>query len=214
MFYNNIDLTNFVDNKTFWKNVNPLFSNKNKKQNKITLVENNNIIADNGELAEVFNDFFKNAVRNLNIEENVDATESMEGIDDPIDAALKKFQSHPSILKIMEVVGAKLTSTKFDFKITNVEDIKKELSELNVNKSTTYKNIPAKILKTNSEICAPYIESILNLSFEDNIFPDNLKLADVSPVFKAGDDTIKKNYRPVSVLPVVSKIKKKHDCPY
>ena len=89
--------------------------------------------------------------------------------------------------------------------MTNVEDIKKELSELNVNKSTTYKNIPAKILKTNSEICAPYIESILNLSFEDNIFPDNLKLADVSPVFKAGDDTIKKNYRPVSVLPVISK---------
>ena len=42
----------------------------------------------------------KNAVRNLKIEENVNVTESVKGLDVPIDAALNKFQSHPSILKL------------------------------------------------------------------------------------------------------------------
>ena len=38
------------------------------------------------------------------------------------------------------------------------------------------------------------------------IFPTNLKLADISPIFKKYDTTLVKNYRPVIVLPVVSKI--------
>ena len=40
----------------------------------------------------------------------------------------------------------------------------------------------------------------------NKIFPINLKLADISPIFKKDDATLVKNYRPVSVLPVVSKI--------
>ena len=37
-------------------------------------------------------------------------------------------------------------------------------------------------------------------------FPDELKLADVTPIFKKGEETLAKNYRPISVLPVVSKV--------
>ena len=43
-FYKNIDIRNFIDNKKFWKNVNPLFSDKGTTQQKITLVENDKII--------------------------------------------------------------------------------------------------------------------------------------------------------------------------
>ena len=39
-----------------------------------------------------------------------------------------------------------------------------------------------------------------------SLFPDRLKLADVSPVFKNGDRNDKLNYRPVSILPTISKI--------
>ena len=59
LFYNGIDLKNLIDNRKFWKNVNPLFSSNNKTQNKITLVENDKIITENGELAQTFNDFFQ-----------------------------------------------------------------------------------------------------------------------------------------------------------
>ena len=40
----------------------------------------------------------------------------------------------------------------------------------------------------------------------NKIFPKNLKVADITPIFKKEDSTLAKNYRPVSVLPVISKI--------
>ena len=47
---------------------------------------------------------------------------------------------------------------------------------------------------------------ICNRSFMTGIFPSELKIADVVPIFKSGDDMVFSNYRPVSVLPVLSKI--------
>ena len=47
---------------------------------------------------------------------------------------------------------------------------------------------------------------IFNESLNNCSFPDELKLADITPIFKKEDATLEKNYRPVSVLPVVSKI--------
>ena len=41
---------------------------------------------------------------------------------------------------------------------------------------------------------------------KNKIFPTNLKVADISPIFKKEDSTLVKNYRPISVLPVVLKI--------
>ena len=206
MFYNSIDLKNFTDNKKFWENVNPLFSDKTKSQSKITLVENNKIITDDKELAQTFNDFFKNAVNNLNIDRSVEHEESAEAIDDPVEKAIYMFKSHPSILKIKEVVGYKSLNDEFNFVSMDVKDIENELNKLNVKKATTFKNIPAKVLKSNSHICSPYLHKILNQSFDNGTFPKSLKIADVLPIFKSTDTTLKKNYRPVSVLPSISKI--------
>ena len=74
-------------------------------------------------------------------------------------------------------------------------------------KASTYKNISAKKLKGTSDICRKYLMDIWNIQIVRNkIFPTNLKLADISPIFKKDDATLVKNYRPVSVLPVVSKM--------
>ena len=53
--------------------------------------------------------------------------------------------------------------------------------------------------------CTPILHSFVNNSFQSNIFPDGLKVADVTPVFKKDDATNVKNYRPVSVLPIYFK---------
>ena len=50
------------------------------------------------------------------------------------------------------------------------------------------------------------MQYLFNLSFEKSIFPDSLKLAKVTSVFKAGNNTELHNYRPISVLPCFSKI--------
>ena len=66
-FFNNIDVTNFTDNAKFWKNVNPLFTEKGPKSDKITLVKDNTIISTDKNVADTLNEFFKNAVTNLGL---------------------------------------------------------------------------------------------------------------------------------------------------
>ena len=103
-FYNNIDFKKFTDNKKFWKNVNPLLSGKSKTQNKISLVEQNKIITDDRELAQTFNDFFKNAVTNLNLDKNIGYEENTNGITDPVEVVVCKLKNHTSIHRIKEIV--------------------------------------------------------------------------------------------------------------
>ena len=67
-------------------------------------------------------------------------------------------------------------------------------------------DIPADILNITLEIHYSLITKTVNLSFETTCFPDDLKLAEVSPIFKKNDDLDKQNYKPVSVLFNVSNV--------
>ena len=92
------------------------------------------------------------------------------------------------------------------FKEASLEDIEKEMLHLNPKKAGKFRNIPPKILRNNINVCS----ETLNKSFNDTVihceFPHELKKTDVIPVFKNADPIKAKNYRPVSVLPVVSKV--------
>ena len=50
------------------------------------------------------------------------------------------------------------------------------------------------------------LKHVFNLSIETGVFPDTLKIARVSPVYKTSDRSELANYRPISVLPCSSKI--------
>ena len=65
-------------------------------------------------------------------------------------------------------------------------------------KPTVVKSIRKFIISPLAHIC--------NLSFATGIFPDELKIANVVPIFKSGDEMVFSNYRPVSALPVFSKV--------
>ena len=67
-------------------------------------------------------------------------------------------------------------------------------------------DIPAGILKDCVDSCMSILTKILNTSLERGCFPNQLKLAEVTPVFKKEDELSKENYRPVSVLSYASKI--------
>ena len=201
-FYKNLDLNNFTDNKKFWKTVKPLFSNKGPNNPKITIVKNDNIITEDKDVAETLNTFFQNAVESLQIEENEYLINPTECINNPIEIAITKFESHPSILKIKEMV----TPTLFSFSEITLSEIETELKQLNPKKATTFQNIPPKYLKHSSDVCGPILKTLVNQSIRNNKFPNELKLADITPTFKKDDATLVKNYRPVSVLPAVSKI--------
>ena len=64
-------------------------------------------------------------------------------------------------------------------------------------------------LKTYKDALAGPIVHLINLSIRQCIFPNIWKTAVVTPIFKAGDQTNVANYRPISILPVVSKVAEK-----
>ena len=202
-YYSNLDLKKITDNKQFWQYIGPFFSEKVKTKQQITLVEKGEILSEDVEVAKTLNSFFENAVKTLDISENTPLLNiSSEKIDDPIDRLLEKFASHPSILKIRKMV----TDEHFSFSEVDLVDVEKELLQLNAKKAHTQNDIPTKPLKETTDVCGPVLHYLVNQSFSNSDFPSELKLADITPTFKKGDKTCAENYRPISVLPVVSKI--------
>jgi hypothetical protein len=74
------------------------------------------------------------------------------------------------------------------------------------NCSTGWDNIQTKILKQTHVLYIEVITHVLNLSLTQGLFPDTMKIARVIPLFKSGDSLQISNYRPVSILPVFSKL--------
>ena len=67
-------------------------------------------------------------------------------------------------------------------------------------------DIPAGILKSTIDIDVSILTKIANLSLRNDCFPNDLKAAEVSPIFKENDDLGKENYRPVRVLSHMSNV--------
>ena len=80
------------------------------------------------------------------------------------------------------------------------------LFPLKTNKSPGYDNIHVNVIRNlYNELKTPLM-NIFNLSLNTGIFPDRMKVAKVTPIFKKGEKSSISNYRPISVLPCFSKI--------
>ena len=67
-------------------------------------------------------------------------------------------------------------------------------------------SIPASVAKATIQSYIKPLPSLINSSFENGLFPDELKITKVIPIFNNGDKTDIPNYRPISVLSFFSKI--------
>ena len=146
-YYSKLDINLVTDNWKFWKTVKPALSDKFQSNNKIVLVEDDEIISDDIEVAEIFNRFFVTVTESLGIKENNDNISDTEGILDPIEKSVQRYSNHPSILKIKSHF---LNVESFTFNPVSLEEMETEIKRLNPKKATTFKNIPPKILKNNS----------------------------------------------------------------
>ena len=204
-FYEKLNVNDINDNKIFWKTVKPFLSEKGTIKAKITLVESGEIISEDEQISEILNSFFAGSVQSLDIQENRYITNPTDGLTDPINIALKKFESHPSILKIKK----KISTSVFSFTPVSLENVNDAIESLDPKKANTYQNIPVKNLKENIDVTSVILHRIFNEAILNCKFPDKLKLADISPHYKTDDATDKKNYRPISILPPVSKLLEK-----
>ena len=99
-----------------------------------------------------------------------------------------------------------MNDNMLSFRNVTYEEILNEINNLDTIKSTQLGDMPIKIIKDNADIFANFILQNFNQCILDGKFPDQLKKADVSSVFRKRNHNDKTNYRLVSVLPSLSKI--------
>jgi hypothetical protein len=201
-YYNNLNTKSVVDNKCFWKSIKPLLSDKLVKSEKINLEENDDIISNENEVSEILNNFFSTIITKLDIPSyNYDKT--LDSIIDPVLRAISKYQNHPSIKAIKENCRE-----KFSFSFTRIErdEVLKEIRRLDSAKACQDTDVPSKVIKDNAELFTDFLHPCINECFESSLFPAFLKNANITPIHKKGSKNFKGNYRPISILPNVSKI--------
>ena len=81
-----------------------------------------------------------------------------------------------------------------------------QLQNLDPKKGSPQEAIPPKILKSNSDMFCFHLTELFNGFIETSSFPDSMKNADVTPIFKKDDNMNKVNYRPISLLPTIAKV--------
>ena len=114
---------------------------------------------------------------------------------DPVLKTIKKYSAHPSILSIKE----KMNNNVFSFRKVTYEEIINEINSLDISKSRQLEDITFKTIKDNADIFANFFLQNFNKWIIDGKFPDQ------SNVFIKGNHNDKTNYRPVSILPSLSK---------
>jgi hypothetical protein len=172
--------------KDFWTTVRPFLTNKGSGgQGDIVLQDKESIVSDQKAVCEIFNEHFINVAKDIGDDEVLNP------------------DSHPSVCDILENVNIQ---DKFNFTPVVPETVYKKLNALKPKKATGPDQLPGKILKLISPVVATPLCTVINQSLVKSQFPQDLKEADVSPVFKKNDNLSRKNYRPVSILPSMSKI--------
>ena len=201
----NLDIKSVTDKKKFWQTVKPLFSNKVKAKTVIKLVENDAMIDDESEIAKNFNEYFVNIVRKLGILTEKQTMYSAANQLSEVEMAIIKYKNHPSIKAINDKME-KLGKPIFDFKFISHEESEKEVNNLKIEKAFQKSDIPLKIIKENVDIISYFLYHNFNNSLSCATFPTSMKYADVTPIHKKDDKTDKENYRPISILPNLSKV--------
>ena len=166
--------------------------------NRIQLLEKDVLYTDDKNIANTFVTYFNRITEELDI-----PTWENQTIPGEVDSPESIFSNHPSIKTIQANTKHIF---KFEFSHVQENDVRQEILNLKNGKSVSGQ-IPTRMLKLAAELCIPFLTNCFNSCIDSDTFPDELKLADVIPVFKnKGSNTDKSNYRPISLLPVVSKI--------
>jgi len=192
------------NSKSYWKTISPFLTNKGTHGNEDYILEENNVLVrDPNSIGDIFIEYYTNIVEHATGIPPVNIPSPENG--DLIDTILSHYESHPSILSIQNM---DLNST-FKLPLANEKDIENIIKNLDTSKAMGIDNIPARLVKQSADVIYRPLTKILNKSIEKDNFPDPMQIGKITPVYKSGKENSrlnKKDYRPVSVLTVFSKI--------
>ena len=172
------------DIKKTWKTIDETLNRrKNKSKFPSEFIVNNRSIADQKEIADQFNIFFSNIGSTL--------SDSIEIDDSTLD--FTDYLNNP-------------TQHHFNFNTITESETLSIINKLKSKNSSGRDEISNKLLKSIKDEIAKPLTIIINQSLKTGVFPDALKIAKVKPLYKKGDNFCLNNYRPISLLPTISKI--------
>ena len=181
--YQNYFTVNYNNIKKTWDGIKSIINISNNKSAMPSMLNNNNkTITNPTKIANQFNDFFSSIGSKL--QNNIQPSKNNPSY----------YLKNPNY-------------QKFFINPSTETEIQTLISNLNNGKSTGPFSIPTNILKLiNSNVSLP-LSKIINLSFETGIYPENLKIAKVIPIFKnKGSSLDCNNYRPISLLSNINKL--------
>ena len=198
-------------NKEFWNFIKPFVTNKgfSNKNNDIILKNKKKIINDEKKLANLFNSHYINIVEiGSGIKpETISSTCHINDADE-IQHIVNLHKDHPRNKQIKEKIIPENNKKQviFSLKPTTIDNVKKLLSKIDTKKAVGIDTIPRKLIKMVSNFSSPILTTAINSSVENNVFPENTKVATVVPLDKGKPDKNDiSNFRPVSLLNTFSK---------
>ena len=181
------------DSKSLWKSLKQLGmpSTKSQSSSNVGLNIDGTVNFDKIKVAEKFNQFYTSVADNLVRKLPKALTSFGSGF-------VFNFYSSKGVLP-----------ESFSFAVISEGSVLKYLNTLCPTKATGLDGIPARFVKDSAPIIAEPLSHIINLSIIQGVVPDDLKTARVVPIYKKNDKTDVGNYRPVSILSIISKIMEK-----
>lgn len=184
-------LENDKDSKSLWRSLKDLGmpSKKGKgSASNIGLKIDGELCFDKFTVAEKFNSFYTTVASKL-----------VERLPESVNKFGKSFVN--SFYRNKGVMP-----NSYSFSVVSENKVLGYLNRLSTNKATGLDGIPSRFVRDGASIIACPLSHVINLSLIQGTVPDDLKSARVVPLFKKNDKTEVGNYRPVSILTIISKI--------
>ena len=181
------------DTKHIWAHLRTLIGDSKASNNRLPeeLIIDNECITNSAKIAQKLNTYFSSIANILNQNDNEAPSLNTE--------------------KISQYVNNKIPNdTFFTILFITPEQVTNYINKFDCSKATGLDGIGPRILKIAACAISPSIAKLINKSRATGCFPSQLKQAKVLPIFKGGTKSDPSNYRPISILPTISKIFEKH----
>ena len=176
---------NSGDSGSFWRSVKKILPDAKLKSIPTCIKAEVKIITDKQSISELFNSFFTSVVNKL-------------------------FESFRYARPVFKSTTEELFTKKhFEFTAVGKPFVFKQLKCLKLKNATGIDGLPARLFKDSAVVIADRVTHLVNLSIKSGKVPSEWKQAKVVPLFKSGNKDDLDNYRPISILPILSKILEK-----
>lgn len=170
--------------KAVWKVINNETGKVRSREHDYAIATEKGLVSTNTEVAQAFDNFFTNIPYKTT----------------------EKLNSTPGGAE--SLMKANVDKCQIDFKFHEIDSqtIIKAFKSLNLKNTEDLWGLSVRSISSAIFIIASPLAYLFNLCIEQGVFPDLMKMSKVVPIFKSGNKTDPSNFRPVSVLPIFSKI--------